>query len=707
MRIIVVVTIAAVLILVPSAGAQTDWTVLDAKTDAPRKMLHRYLLAEAQKHFDSRREEVATLKTPDDVRHRQWMLRTRMIDALGGFPEKTPLNAQVVGKEQRDGYRIEKVIYESRPSHHVTGTLYIPDGKGPFPGCIMPIGHSINGKAAEYIQRGSILLAKNGIAVLAYDPIGQGERRQLLNDLNKAAISGSTSEHTLIGVGALLVGQGTATYRIWDGIRSLDYLESRPEIDATRLGCTGCSGGGTLTSYLMALDDRIVCAAPSCYITSLERLFATIGPQDAEQNITGQVALGIEHADYLTMHAPRPTLLATATQDFFDIQGSWTSFREATRIFGILGQSERVNLVEYDTKHGYPKPQREAVTRWMSRWLLNKDSAIIEPNFAIAKDADLQCTRTGQVLDSLQGKSAFQISAEYDQQFAQERSAKLAKQPREETLKAIRKLIAVPDKVPAATLKRADDRWLESGKLKYRKVLFETEQGIVIPTLHFKAEREAAYVILYIHGQGKAADAEPGGQFEKFTKNGIDVLALDLRGMGETAPGVADGKPSFFGVDSREVFLALHLNRPLLGQRVYDLLAVSEYLKTEQKEFPKVRTLVWAKGSAVPIALHAAALEPKIESVVTDGGVVSWSAVVRSPINYDQLTNVVPGALKVYDLPDLATLIAPRRLQIRAVNPQGGTMKNADVRAAYADCIKAYGEKTGPLTIEAKATPIR
>jgi dienelactone hydrolase len=693
--------LAVLAFLAPSAYAQTDFTVLDAKTDAPRKMLQRYLLAEAQKHFDARRDEVAKLKTPDDVRHRQWMLRTRMIDALGGFPAKTPLNAQVVGKQQRDGYRIEKVIYESRPNHHVTATLYLPDGKGPFPGCIMPIGHSLNGKAAEYIQRGSILLARNGIAVLAYDPIGQGERRQLLDKLNKAAIPSSTGEHTLIGIGALLVGQGTATYRIWDGIRSLDYLESRSEIDPTRLGCTGCSGGGTLTSYLMALDDRIVCAAPSCYITSLERLFATIGPQDAEQNITGQVAIGIEHADYLTMHAPRPTLLATATQDFFDIQGSWTSFREATGIFGILGHSERVNLVEYNTKHGYPKPQREAVTRWMRRWLLEKDDAIVEPSFPIAKDADLNCTRTGQVLDSLQGKSAFQISAEYDQQYATDRSAKLAQQPREATLTAIRKLIAGPDKVSPATLKRVDKQWLEAGKLKYRKVLFETEPGILVPTLHFQAAREAAYVVLYIHGQGKTGDAEPGGQIEKLTQDGVDVLALDLRGMGETAPGISNSKPSLFGVDSREAFLALHLNRPLLGQRVYDLLSVAAYLRTEQKDFPKKTTILWAKGSAVPIALHAAALDEGLKSVITEGGVVSWSAVVRSPISYDQLTNVVPGALKVYDLPDVATLIAPRRLQIMAVNPQGGKLRDADVESAYAECAKAYGGKSRQLTLGA------
>src|SRR5262245_8660371 len=402
--------------------ASDDLTVIaKAAKSQPSAMLRTYLLAECQKHFDARRAAVAKLKTPADVRARQKALRDKLLEALGGFPERTPLNARVTGTLKGDGYTVEKVIYESRPGHHVTANFYLPKGKGPFPGVLMPIGHSSNGKAADYVQRGCILLAKNGIAALAYDPIGQGERRQLFDDSGKPAVPGSTTEHTLVGVGALLVGSNTATYRIWDGIRSLDYLAGRPEVDPKKLGCTGCSGGGTLTSYLMALDDRIVAAAPSCYITSLERLFATIGPQDAEQNITGQVALGIEHADYLSLRAPRPTLICAATADFFDIQGTWATFREAKQVYGVLGHPERVDLVEFNTTHGYPKPQREAVVRFMRRWLLGKDDAPTEGEFPIARDADLQCTRTGQVLEDFKGRSTFDLNAERERELARRR----------------------------------------------------------------------------------------------------------------------------------------------------------------------------------------------------------------------------------------------------------------------------------------------
>jgi cephalosporin-C deacetylase-like acetyl esterase len=647
MRVLAIFSLA---VLSGPALAQDELQVLTAARQ-PRKMLYNHLLKEAQKHFDARRKVVADLKTPAEIRKRQDHLKARFISALGGFPEKTPLRPRVVGTIRGDGFRVEKVIYESRPDHHVTANLYLPESSAPpVPGILVPCGHSSNGKAAEAYQRACILLAKNGMAALCYDPIGQGERIQLLKE-GKPAIPGSTSEHTMVGAGALLVGTSTATYRIWDGIRSLDFLASRPEVDAKRLGCTGNSGGGTLTAYLMALDDRIVAAAPSCYITSLERLFATIGPQDAEQNITGQVAFGMEHADYLTMRAPQATLMCVATRDFFDITGAWNTFREAKLFYGKLGHGERVSIFEYDDKHGFSKPRRQAAMRWMRRWLLHKDDAPFEEDSAIFTDAQLQCTRSGQVLEDFHGKSAFHWNAEASRLLAKTRTG-LSKLERAEAARVVRRYLHLRplehnvNMEELGIVKRPDYR--------ITRRVYETEPGILIPALEWTPEEaKQAPLMVYLHGRGMATNAAPGGAIEKLVLAGNRLLVLDLRGMGETAPAEPPKKrPDYFGVDWKEAFLGLHLDRPLLGQRVYDLMAV---LKARGER----EVHVIAVESAGLIALHAAAIDPTIRKLTLERSLISWASVSENPISYNQLANVLPGVLQGYDLPDLARLLSP------------------------------------------------
>jgi dienelactone hydrolase len=590
----------------------------------PRSELYRHLEAECAKAFDARRREVEALKTPADVAKRQERLRAKFIEALGGFPEKTPLQPKTTGILERDGYRVEKVVYESRPDHHVTANFYVPAGKGPFPGVLVPCGHSDNGKAAEAYQRACILMAKNGLAVLCYDPIGQGERVQLLAPDGKPAIRGSTNEHTMVGIGALLTGGCCAAYRIWDGIRSIDYLVSRPEIDPKRIGCTGNSGGGTLTSYLMALDERIWAAAPSCYTTTLEKLFATIGPQDAEQNIPGQVAWGMEHADYSFLRAPRPTLICIGSQDYFDAVGAWTTFREAKKVYGVLGHAERMDLFEFDDKHGFSKPRREAAMRWMRRWLLGAGDAPVEGEFPVEKDADLQVTKSGQVLLDFRGRSAFDLNAESEARLAPGRRM---------TLDAVRRRIGLREAAGTATL----------------------AGGVLVP--------EPGISLPFVDGEGTTLHVgEPG-----------KGATLRLRGQ------VPQGRPGPFGADWKEAFLGFHLARPLVGQRVEDIRAALAVWGKGRK----IRLV--ASGPACVPALHAAALDPRVAELV------SWSAVARGTQTTQPLSNVVPGALADYDLPDLAASLAPRPLTIRgAVDPGGKPVPPEELERVYGAAREAY-----------------
>ena len=664
---------------------------------APADMLKRYLLAQAKVHFDARRKAIAAIKTPADVERRQKELRAFFLKSLGDLPERTPLNPQVVGKLERDGYRVEKVIFESRPRHHVTANLYVPQGQGPRAGVLVPCGHSDNGKAGETYQRICILLAKQGMVVLCYDPIGQGERFQMLDSSGKPVIRGTT-EHTMAGIGALLIGRQLASYRIWDGFRALDYLASRPEVDPKRLGCTGNSGGGTMTAYLMALDDRIRVAAPSCYITSLERLFETIGPQDAEQHITGQVAAGMEHADFITMRAPEPTLLSVGTRDFFDIRGSWDTFREVKLIFGRMGYGEHVDLFESDEEHGFTKPRRVATARWMSRWLLNRDEPFDEPEFPIATDQELQCTRSGQVLTDFHGLSVFDLNRERERELRKVREAAGGKRTLAEFRAEVKKRLGLGDWKP---------RRLPMGKLV--TVSFDDGSKVKFPS--FKPEPEIKIAAIEWREGKQAADAPtvvivrgpweiPPIQRKKLKPDwlaGIDgrFIRFDLRGLSPSLPAPGDrGRDSPFGPDWRDAFMALSIDRPLLGQRTAELLDILETLDAEEGSKNPAGFHVVGVGPAGAAVLHAALLDGrgKIKKVTLKNSLVSWSNVVERGMSRDQMSSVLPGVLMSYDLPDLAAAIAPLPLAILdAVDSEGKKVGIKDVQETYAGCLRKYG----------------
>jgi cephalosporin-C deacetylase-like acetyl esterase len=652
----------------PSAsGAAEDLAVLPAGGDVqPNRMMHAYLLGRVHEALERRATEYENVKTAEQLSERQRRMREFFVEALGGFPERTPLNPQIVSGEDRDGYRVEKIIFESQPKHFVTGLLYLPDTKPPFPGVLFPCGHSGNGKAAEAYQRGCVLLARNGLAAFCYDPIDQGERFQLL-DADRKPIVGGTTAHSLLGVGSALLGRNTATFRVWDGMRALDYLQSRPEIDPQRIGCTGNSGGGTLTSYLMALDERILCAAPSCYLTTLRRLCDTIGPQDAEQNIHGQIAFGMDHPDYVMMRAPKPTLMCAATHDFFDIEGTWDCFRQAKRFYTRLGFAERVDLIETDARHGFSSTLRVGAVRWMRRWLMEVDDAITEPEFGIVSDEAAQCTPGGQVMLLPGARNTYDLNRDLEAELAEQRKQFWKGTRRAVAIEAvrqtsgIRKLTDLPK--PECTVV-AD---IEEQDYRLQKSIFDPEPGIRLPALAFVPKDHDGKAYLYLHAEGKQADAAPGGPIEELVRQGHVVLAVDLRGIGETA-GEGAGKRGishYVGGDWKELYMAYLLGTSYLAMRAEDVLVCARFLQGYQAGDQPNQVHVVSVGRTGPPALHAAALEPQlITSLTLKSSLTSWSDVVQTPLAAGQFVNVVHRALTTYDLPDLLATLPKEKVEV-------------------------------------------
>src|ERR1051326_1530250 len=242
-------------------------------------------------------------------------VREKMIRMIHGLPDRNPLEPATAGSFARDGYRVENVMFQSRPNFWVTGNLYIPAiGPGPFPGIISPCGHYDDARMNPEYQCAYIDLALAGFVVLAYDPVGQGDCRQYWNPTAKATeVGGPTPEHSMAGQLLLLMGEDLTHYRVWDGMRAIDYLLTRAEVDPKRIGCAGHSGGGTLTRFIAAIDTRVQCVVINEGGTANRwpldlRPESRIGPSDVEQNLFPGAALGVDNVDMHVAIAPRPLL---------------------------------------------------------------------------------------------------------------------------------------------------------------------------------------------------------------------------------------------------------------------------------------------------------------------------------------------------------------------------------------------------------------
>lgn len=350
----------------------------------------------AQQHLAKRGEQIKAIRDPQGVEQRKQYVRSKVLELLGGLPaQRSALRPRVTRTLDRGPFVIENVIFESLPDYQVTANLYRPKSPGKYPAVLMAMGHWDAGKPAGQLIASN--LALKGFVVLAYDPVGQGERQQAYDQrLRRSIIGGSTEQHFLNGAQSLLLGQSFARYRIWDGMRALDYLTSRPEVDPDRIGCTGCSGGGTLATYISALDPRVKVAAPSCYMNSFRTVFS--GPVgDSEQSLPNFISSGLDETDYVELFAPKPWLISSTEGDYFTPAGAKQVFEEARNWYELHRAQDRIKWVVGPGGHGTPLVVREGIYEWMIRWLQNGKGNPKEQHVDLVADMELWATDNGQV----------------------------------------------------------------------------------------------------------------------------------------------------------------------------------------------------------------------------------------------------------------------------------------------------------------------
>jgi len=407
----------------------------------------------------------------------------------------------------------------------------------------------------------------------------------------------------------------------------------------------------------MALDPRVVAAAPACFITSYEKLLEEMGPQDGEQNTFGQLRQGINHADYIHMRAPKPTLILATTGDGFSIAGSWDTFREAKRLYTRFQLSERVGLVEGDSGHAYSPELRVGMVQWMQRWLLGIDKPVMEVETPLLSLEQIRCTPAGQVMRIPGARTVTDFNVERNTTLAPLRTKFWKDTPREEALAKVRELNAIGkvEELPNCTGTPLGESE-ENGRPVLHQ-LFHPEPGLALPLIAYLpaggAAVQAVHVIVAGNGLEEAKDIL--ARHPDFENPAHAFALLELRGTGLTQSlKYNSGTWPLAGSDFQDFFRAYLNGESIVGMRATEILQLARMIKSEGLAGPSTPVHLHATGEATVPALHAAALAPElIDQTTLTGGIPSWSAVVAEPRAKDQLINGVHNALRWYDLPDL------------------------------------------------------
>ncbi len=639
------------------------------------RMVQEFFVETVRQIEAKRVSTIDQLKTKSDAEAYVASIRARILECFGPFPEKTPLNPKVTGTLDRDGYRIEKLLFESRPGFVVSANLYVPKGReSPMPGVVGTCGHSNNGKAAEAYQAFAQGLARQGYVVLIYDPIGQGERIQYPNEDLTSKVGAGVREHLLAGNQQVLVGEFLGAWRAWDGIRALDYLLTREEVDSKQVGVTGNSGGGTMTTWLCGVESRWSMAAPSCFVTTFRRNLENELPADTEQCPPRALALGLDHEDFIAAMAPKPVILLGKEKDFFDIRGTREAFERLRRLYRLLGVEENLAMFAGPTDHGYSRENREAMYGWFNR-VTKVSEGQGEPSLTIETDETLWCTPRGQVCD---------VGSRPLPSFTAERSKHLRASRPQLTAEGIVKRVADVVK-PSRRTQVPDYRILRPlrsrGYPRPHAVPYavETEPGIhalvygLFDEPHYSRPPEgSATALLYVSHQ--SADAELRDEpliRELIEANTLaSVFACDVRGIGESRPDTC-GIDTFLDPYGSDYFYAVHslmLDRPYPAQRTDDLLAVLAWIQS----FGHHEVHLAARGWGTIPATFAALLSDTVTKVTLKHAPLSYAEIAEAE-SYDwPLSSFLPGVLTSFDLPDCyETLKAKSLRQIEPKGPRG------------------------------------
>jgi cephalosporin-C deacetylase-like acetyl esterase len=585
------------------------------------------------------RDQLQGINNLEDWKRRRPEVLRQFRDMLGldPMPPRTPLNARITGSMERpDGYRIENIVFESSPKLYVTGNLYLPASAkpGPYPPIVYVTGHAPDpaGAKTQYQHHG-IWFARNGFAAFVLDTIEFGE------------ISGI--HHGVHDLGMwhwLSLGYTPAGVEVWNAIRALDYLETRKDIDASRAGITGRSGGGAITWFTAAADERFKVAAPVHGTWS-------VGPHVAHDVVpencdciyfwnTYQVDLPLAGA----LIAPRPLKIINATKDdSFPPSGYEPVYQCLRPVYEWHGVPEKLAEFAQDTGHADTPAYRKASNEWLNRWLRSDATPFDESGIEQMK---LEPSRL-KVLDRYPADA---VNEGIDRSFIKtprlqewktldqwkQRRTALSAALHDKVFRAFPK-----QKAPFLSWKGKLDLWTQRYADSFN-VEFTTEDQVRVHGQLFVPRNGKSRHPALIYAKAKEDIVFPV-DFDNLLSAYADHVVLVLYPRGVDYP--MDARRTSY----TKMSIAL-LGGTLETLQLWDMLRAVDYLVEDQK-FDLSSVSLYGRREMSGLALHAAALDNRISRVIVDNPPAShWQAPA--------LLNV----LRVTDLAEVAAMVAPREI---------------------------------------------
>lgn len=640
---------------------RSNWIQKGAYTYNVGDQLKHYVYKHSEELFKKGDDNRDSIESLEDFKAYRSSMRGKFMEAIGGLPEYDgPLNAKITGTVRGNGFTVEKLIYESRPGTYVTSNLYLPEGvTSPRGAVVFVCGHYEFPKHEPEYQTVCQYLVQSGLVVLAQDPIGQGERFSYYEKSLGRTVQGSGSrDHNYAGFMCLPLGQSIARYFVHDTMRGIDYLCTRPEVDPSRIGITGNSGGGVQSSLAMICDPRIAAAAPGNFITSRHSYMYTDQGQDSEQIWNGVSAFGFDHEDVILMMIPKPVLVLASKYDFFPIEGTLSTVERVRRFWRFYGREDCLELFADDAPHKYTENMAKKAAEFFSLHLLGEKSIVGKEIVEPLDPTLLCCTQSGQVRGDFEdARAVYEDNCEFLKVLEQQRLGFSNEERKQRAIEWLRGKVLDNRKKFAHNPRYLLDTWVN--ELNCSGCYWWSQEGIfnhwfMFRDYRYKDGKLPVTVALWNEGTGDLCSHLDW--IRETCNGGRVVVVLDVTGMGmvssnEDCSNVADDE---YGSIYKLAVDLIWIDNSLAAMRVYDVIRALDLL--EQQPGVDCKDIrFYLHGRHGIYAQLASLIDGRIRNMEVTGGIGSYTRLVNSRYydQYDVISIMIPGILKYFDLQDI------------------------------------------------------